>query len=443
MWRAWSPVLVAGLLRLAIVLLAGPDQQRVFNSDSYEYHELARNLASHGRLTRDEAPPYRPETMRTPLFPALGASLYLLVGPRYGAVLICNVVLACVIATLLARTDPERGPVAAWIYALDPTSAIYSAMYVAETLFCLTILGTVLATSRALASGRIRHLVTAGMLAGLAVLAKPAATYLPLGLLVAAIVVLPRRRAVLTTALALLLGWLAIAGPWLARNRVVTGVWMVSPVQEINLLFWNVGVLEGSRLGIDRRAAAAELHDEIERRTGVPADELDDRARMSALRHIAVTRIVAHPIRYATLHLRGAAATLLDPGRLDQSRLLGGVDWDFGLLGVLTAGGTRAALRALLERPPTLLIPLLLTVVWLVLLYTMAVRSIWRDRRILRSSPLLALALITASYLALIGGPIGNARFRVPLVPLIALLAAGATRPVRHSGIDLPSQPRP
>ena len=50
--RLWVPVVVAVMLRLLVVAIAGPDQQRVFNTDSYEFDALARNLMDHGEFSR-------------------------------------------------------------------------------------------------------------------------------------------------------------------------------------------------------------------------------------------------------------------------------------------------------------------------------------------------------------------------------------------------------
>jgi len=117
-------------------------------------------------------------------------------------------------------------------------------------------------------------------------------------------------------------------------------------------------------------------------------------------------------------------ATLADPGRLDFARLLGGRDWSFGFLSVLTERGLRGVVEALLERPPALVGLLAVTLAWLVLLYASALRGAWHVGRDLVRDPLLFLAAGSIAYLAVIGGPIGNARFRVPLVPYVALFAA-------------------
>ena len=52
--------------------------------------------------------------------------------------------------------------------------------------------------------------------------------------------------------------------------------------------------------------------------------------------------------------------------------------------------------------------------------------ALWRLRGRLRADAFAVLGLATVVYLLAIGGPIGNARFRVPLVPYFAWFAVRA-----------------
>ena len=122
--------------------------------------------------------------------------------------------------------------------------------------------------------------------------------------------------------------------------------------------------------------------------------------------------------QYAVQHAVGMAAFFLDPGRFDISQFLrvappkGG-----GLLAQSRAGGLA---RALAQLPRALLVLLAFLALANAGRLVLAARGFWqlgRSVTTLRCGRWLAVGII--GYVALLTGPLGAARFMVPVWPLM------------------------
>ncbi len=150
------------------------------NPDAAQYDMLGSALAA-GRGFAPDARNATEALFRPPLYPAFLAGVYGVAGRSIHAVLILQALFgagAAVIAASIAR--PRFGGRAAWIaggiLAIHPLMILPGGELLTESLFILLYLGGFLAVSRALDSrGRegIGHSAAAGLLFGLAALARP------------------------------------------------------------------------------------------------------------------------------------------------------------------------------------------------------------------------------------------------------------------------------
>jgi 4-amino-4-deoxy-L-arabinose transferase-like glycosyltransferase len=133
--RFWL-FLLALTLRL-LYLASFPPDALLESVDARGYDLLARNLvASHGFSLQD-APPYQPDGLRTPLYPLFVAAVYVLAGPRPVAVALLQALLdsltALLVAAIVARLIGRRaGIAAALLYALTPVQWRYTAALLTE-----------------------------------------------------------------------------------------------------------------------------------------------------------------------------------------------------------------------------------------------------------------------------------------------------------------------
>jgi 4-amino-4-deoxy-L-arabinose transferase-like glycosyltransferase len=243
---------IAVLLALAVTIrllyvASTPRESATASVDGWGYHRLAVNLEQGNGFSLHAEPPFIPDSIRTPLYPAF---LWLVrqafgTGPRVASIVQAvldggTTLLTAWLAAQLA--GPRAGRVAGLLYALNPTQVRYVNDALTETLLAFLLTGSVCLLARYLVpadrqASRRTWLLGAAVLAGLAVLCKPNVQYLPLLWLPA--LVLRRQGRSLGTRLvdgALLIAVVAgILTPWVVRNQIVFGRPFVSTAFEGNV----------------------------------------------------------------------------------------------------------------------------------------------------------------------------------------------------------------
>jgi 4-amino-4-deoxy-L-arabinose transferase-like glycosyltransferase len=198
-------------------------------SDPAEYDTVAWNLArGHGFSLDAKAGAY-PSAMSPPLLPWIVGLLYAIAGHWYFAAILLQCVIGAAVPVLLARfaaalSGAAVGRVAGWLAAFDPLVAGLCAYLLTETLFIALLLPALALTAQWVrAPGRMRAL-GAGVVWGLANLARPTALVLPLALMAWAwrplAPALARRERAVQMALLVAAMALTIA-PWTLRNALV------------------------------------------------------------------------------------------------------------------------------------------------------------------------------------------------------------------------------
>jgi 4-amino-4-deoxy-L-arabinose transferase-like glycosyltransferase len=221
-------VVVALAARLAVVLATPNYQPR---TDAADFDRLAVSLADHGSFQSSlhEWAPSGPTAFRPPLFPAVLAATYKIVGTgsahtRWTAARVVESILGALVAALVyligARLwGPTVGLVAGAIAALCPPLILVGSSLLSESLFIPLVLGAVLAALRFRADRRLRWLVICGAAIGCAALTRGNGFVLVIPL--AALVW--RRgpwRAALRAPAVLLAAAIVTVLPWTIRNAI-------------------------------------------------------------------------------------------------------------------------------------------------------------------------------------------------------------------------------
>jgi hypothetical protein len=209
---------------------------------------------------------------------------------------------------------------------------------------------------------------------------------------------------------------LLVAGIYMGWNWQRTGYFHFSSIAEINLLHYNAaGVVRESQGALAEEKWVAGVLEEANAQPSFAA-------RQKLIQSRAWEMLRAHPVIYARQHVQGMGALFLDPGRFDISNFFklpappGG-----GLLAQARAGGF---VRALQQLPLGLLGGLALVFLANALRLGLAIRGFWylRDAEpMLRYGRWVAAGLLL--YVAVLTGPLGAARFLVPVWPLLLGLA--------------------
>jgi MFS family permease len=385
---------MAVVVRLICLALWMPKLNPDVDMDSY--HSLARNLAA-GKGFVAIAPDGRelPNVGRTPLYPLFLAGLIKSGGDRLGVFLAVQCMLwgaICLLTTLLAaRWLPWNGAVAAGLLvAFDPNAVMRGLDLRTETLFTLLLLaGTCVLAWR---NQRPWGWLWTGVLWSLTSLCRPIGVWLWVVVLILAII----WRARAAWLAMFLVGFLPLIGLWTARNAAVTGQWFFSTNATDNLLeSWAAGV-EAKQQGVD----VAIVQKELQARVGT-VEFFDNREsfehRLQESRRSSRQILLSAPL----LTLREAA-----------------LGWGKLLLGP----GQRTLEPSLRQsQPPSRWWPPLYSIA-LVGVLILSVVGLWKLGR----SALLP-GILLLYFVALAGGPVSYSRYRVPITPLLALLAvAGA-----------------
>ncbi|MBF9237125.1 hypothetical protein I2I05_06915 [Hymenobacter sp. BT683] len=209
---------------------------------------------------------------------------------------------------------------------------------------------------------------------------------------------------------------LLVAGLYMQWNEQRTGYFHFSSIAEINLLHYNAAGVVRQQAG--PAAEDAWVKQVLQKANAQPTFAL----RQQLIRTEATAVLWAHPLVYARQQALGMAAFFLDPGRFDISQFVGlKPPIGGGLLAQARSGGL---LQALANLPWGLLVLLAVVLLANVARLALAVRGLLLVRkggRLMRAGSWLAVGLLL--YVATVTGPLGAARFLLPVWPLLLGLA--------------------
>lgn len=425
------PVWLFGLYlvsRLLIGLWALQDPEtRMFNGDSALYEQIALSMLETGEVL---APGYgsadtdpMADMIRPPGYPLLIAAVYAVFGSGFwGKVGLLLLNLAGGVALWLGvmsmggrtgtgaslmRSDsgasvmrPFCAP--ALVLIFDLGLLLVSKEILTEMVFAPLMVWMVVALRK-----RADTWVRPSLLLGLATLLKPITFYLPW-------VMIPVLR---------YLGWewrriagfvLIAAGIpflWQVRNYATHGTFAYTSIAAENLMTGHAAIVLSAAEGLTHAAAI----DSVRANYALLASPDDDFNAISDKKSAVAKEILLdNPVIFATQMAKGVAFTLFDPGREIWVRTFGASASDTGgLLQTMAKDGLLATSWSLAKAYPFLV----LYVLFLGVVYVFAVRGfirLWQEDR-----KLFVLLTVLIAYFLVLGGPLGYARFRVYVLPLM------------------------
>jgi 4-amino-4-deoxy-L-arabinose transferase-like glycosyltransferase len=392
-WRGVAAISAVALCWRSLWLLR-PDWEI---GDASEYLKLGQSIVHAGIFSYDGS---HPSSYRPPLYPAFIAAAHLFTGHPVEAVLIVQVIigtltvtLACLIAT--HYFDQPTAIVAGAMLAIAPMTSRYTALLLTETLFTFLIIASLSLWSR-------NHRLMSGVLLGLATLTR--ASTLPFVFIISLIGLARVNRRSHRELLVAFLGALLVLAPWVARNVGNVGRWTIADAGfGVNLLYGTADLRSGS----NRWTQLSALSELVGTRDGEPTVYEENRAR-----HMALTRIRAHPLSWFRARIRQWPWLFIDSG-------------DY-----LPIEANRVAFRQALAVGNGLTV--LIKVGFLignVVVCTLAVVGLWLSRhRFVELSPLWSFpAFLAVVHLPMYVEP----RYGLPLLPFTLIFAAAAITHVR------------
>jgi 4-amino-4-deoxy-L-arabinose transferase-like glycosyltransferase len=413
---------LALVMRGLVVAAILPEPERaITGSDAEQYLALANTLARHGLFSRDAEPPYTPETVRTPGYPVFLVPFVGAFGPRplipvvaaqglIGALTVAGT--ACLGRRLF---DEQTGILAGLLLAISPMSIIMGGAIYSETWYTAWLVGGLWLLAAGLMASRPTLSGLGGLVLGLSALIRPIG--LPMLVVWGA---LPLARIPIRQAyrhiLAIVAGFMLAVSPWMGRNAVQFGHFALSSISADNLYYYNVASTEAHRLG----TSLDESREQLARR--LAADPLSDDWLSAAQGRLARQVILEHPLAF--IFYNGVdALNGLRPGFSRLLLLLGPEGTVDDPIAAFRQGSLPEALAAAASQS----LPILLAEVYMVAhVAILAAASaagllILIRRRLWLEAGLLG---VTAAVLLYLPGSASNARFRAPVEPLLAILAA-------------------
>jgi 4-amino-4-deoxy-L-arabinose transferase-like glycosyltransferase len=260
--------------------------------------------------------------------------------------------------------------------------------------------------------------ILAALLCGAAILTRPIGVVLPF-VLGPALVLWPSastRRSRLMPAL--VFTGLALLAPlgWTVRNYQAAGVPQLTSLVAINAYYHRAAQVEAERLGVSVEDVRQQF---LEGASDGVASPRETGTALATMERRALDIVLSDPLGYLASHLAGIGQ-LLGPDKDVWVQLRVGAPPD--------SGPARSLSEFVNVRfdghQDTGGAPRILAVGQLVLLYGLAIIGLVTGFREPRSRAPLALALALILYFLVMSGPEAYARFRVPMMPFVALLSA-------------------
>jgi 4-amino-4-deoxy-L-arabinose transferase-like glycosyltransferase len=454
--RLIGPLLAAAVVRLILLVvsiarlpstLARTGLNTLVQGDTDSYLEPGRNLLLHGSYASGGMP----ELFRTP-----GYSLFLAITSFAGvpAAAAANVLLSLLSVFLvwkLGRAVFRNDRIAlgaAWIFAFEPLSVLNSVLLLSDTLFLVLFLLSMERLVVFLRTLRLSVLVAAGLWLTAATFVRPVTYYLPVALALGMFLVLWRQRALPSQpALAPGIFWKAPAVllisvlPWLAawqvRNWVETGYSGFSSITEQNFYFY----IAADVLAQSEHRSLYDVQAELLARCGPGCGELAYLGKSFpaaapapsgwnqgwglAFLHSESLRIIrAHFGIYLRSSVTHVLQVAFNPGEGSFNLLLDPLE-SMDIANSFRYKGPVQGLISLAHTYPWIVVEKAFFSAVLVGLYLLAARGLFRTGlRDVSIWLLLGTSLYFFAISAVAGGVGVTARYRLPMMPVVCLLAA-------------------
>lgn len=426
--RGFLLLLAFLIARFALVAIPARNPQGGILIDSEHYVSLAAALAAQGGYT-DPAGQDFIWPAGYPLFIALASGWST---PNPILVSVAQLLLTDIVALLLVAFGTKIGYgkaslAAGWIYAVLPTAALWALTVMSETLFAVLLLLACMVWWSTVQRAELRLGVLAGLLLGLAAFVRPIGLILvPMWALLVFLAVRRQsgwRRGV-ALGVAIAIGAALVVLPWSLRNLSAHGKFAFSGVGERTFFNFNMAQVKAEAEGTTRDQAAGEL--------GTSASDLEDSLRI----------IARYPRAFALEQGKGLFRTLLGLEAGSWARLLGYPEALRSGLGIVSSfldGELALAVsrvRSVMADPQTGPILMLALVAEMLTILLYALTAVLLIRGGAKGNWGAILLIWTIVALVAVPGAAGQARFRIPIEPLLAILAAGGWTLLLRRGRD-------
>lgn len=415
--------LIAFVLRMTALASFESERSLYYVSDSYTYLQVAKNLLHHGVYSMEMSQTPHPDNYRTPLYPFFLIPFVFLKASPYIPVILQSLIMSLTgvaVYLLGKRIFSERAAfIAAFMTSLEPFSALISAQLMTEAIFTPLFVSALLCLAVSIVTRNTKDLLLGSLLLSLAALARPVAFYLFPAIPIAALLATGKQIEWKRVGAGLGLFFL-IVSPWLLFITLTVRTMHFGSVSSFDLYAYHGRYFDAWRAARDPDANRLPEIDLS------PINDTLDARMIPKIAAVGKKYIFSHLSEYLIYHTMRLPALYTDSG---YAMILGGLPFIQLQFDPVKGGGIDLLLRtgpgAFFKEISTQPILLLLTAadLFFVLIALFAFfNPLWYKQA--RNERFLA-ALFLTSILALytfLASPIGGARFRIPIDPLLFLL---------------------
>lgn len=417
-------VLLGFALRLTWALLTfflNPDGIWVY--DSFGYWHLGHNLLSHGTFSQATAPPFEPDFFRTPLYP-LFLSLFQLLNAGNIVIIIAQVIISSATCYLTYRlafsftSNKNISATAALIIAIDIPAIIYTNFILTETLFVFLFIAFCIQFMQYLRTKKRKWLIYSSVILGMCILCRPVALYFPLILILLIFLLNTPLVRSCVHAFFFTITIIAILSPWIIRNKLAFGELSFTYMGKHSLLAHHAANIMAVKEGKNYFAFESGFRQQVIEKF---RKERNDTGRIE----------LRQPALFADYSAREAWKIIFDNPSIFLKEHFKNVFYFFAKP-VRAPLDTQPGFRKTysLKSTPTLFseatlfarIMIVIQMIFLTLVYLACVKGTltYNKEKIL----LLFLVIIILYFSNMTVPPFSDARLRMPVMPLIAVLAA-------------------
>jgi hypothetical protein len=378
-------LMIALIFRVALLIVK---RQEPILSDAQDYHSLALHLLK-GKFY---VPGTKLDEFRTPGYPLFISLIYRISRNQEAVFMIQmlinlgSIYLAYLIGCLMF--NEMTGIIAALILCIDPDFVYYVYDILTETLFSFFLLLSIYLILLYDTSGSLLYPILTGLTLSIMIYIKPGAFFLP----VIYLLIIPWQ-----TGIYLLGFYLAPLIPWMLRNYIKYGQFRMCSIKGYNLLVFNLGEQKGNDtlnnyIKATKFCRVAHGFANSRYNSSLVRQAIMDQPIQFLLRQIRGMFIMMTQL---TLQMFGARFVSYDPGKQFPLTVS---PWNF----VSILKSTQV-----------------IQLVYLLVIYMAAIAGIWQGG--FNKQNILIAGII--AYFVLLPGGAGQARYRVPIMPLIILMA--------------------
>jgi 4-amino-4-deoxy-L-arabinose transferase-like glycosyltransferase len=425
------------LIRLALFLMIYSQPIKFYgNSDAYNYEQIALNLIQSGDFSDEAEPPLTPNLYRTPAYPLFIAGIYSLTNKSALAVILAQILigsLASALIPILANSlslSRRVGWLAGLLLALDPLIILTTYQMMSETVFTGFLVVATIMLALYFRTRNICWLAGSAVMLALTSLTRPISQYLAFALIPLFFISMERAqwRWIWKNILLFLVVSLTITYSWAYRNYSEADIWTLSASGDKNLIYYRARSVLAEGKNISEQEAAAELVQYIQ--SEVKTHNLTSAQEIHLMRAKAMEIFRQYPMATLKVHAKGFVEVLANPGlnlfctmldngevRLDDAKNIIGCmsnnNGDF-----MTLARDKFDKMNWLEKLVSFL-----EIALLAGIYFGTALGTWKLVRSRQWYLLYFLCILIVYFPILSAGGGTGARFRIPIVPFLAIMA--------------------